>query len=59
MMVKKILTIRMRDCLKDEEADYEKVRLRDRGNNLLADNIDILVKEEGKSRLNLKQVRAT
>ena len=49
----------MRDCLKDEEADYEKVRLRDRGNNLLADNIDILVKEEGKSRLNLKQVRAT
>ena len=58
-MVKKMLTTRMRDCLKDEEADYKKVRKRDRNNVLLADNIDGLVKEEGKSNSNLKQVRET
>ena len=58
-MVKKMLTTRMRDRLKNEEADYEKVSKRDRSNNLLADNIDGLVKEEGKSNSNLKQVRET
>ena len=58
-MVKKMLTTHMRDRLKDEEADYEKVRKRDRTNALLADNIDGLVKEEGKSNSNLKQVRET
>ena len=58
-MVKKMLTTRVRDRLKDEEADYKKVRKRDRNNVLLADNIDGLVKEEGKSNSNLKQVRET
>ena len=47
-MVKKLLTTLMKDRLKDEEADYEKVRWKDRGNTLLAPNIDTLVKEEGK-----------
>ena len=58
-MVKKMLTTHMRDRLKDEEADYEKVRKRDRTNALLADNIDGLAKEEGKSNSSLKQVRET
>ena len=58
-MVKKMLMTRMRDRLKDEEADYEKVRKRDRTNALLADNIDGLAKEEGKSNSSLKQVRET
>ena len=44
MMVKKLLTTRMKDRLKDKEADYEKVRRRDRSNNLLPDNVDTLVK---------------
>ena len=57
MMVKEMLTTRMKDRLKDEEADYEKVRRRDRSNNLLADNVDTLVKEEGKLNSNLKHVR--
>ena len=56
-MVKKMLTTSMRDRLKDKEADYNKVRKRDCGNNLLADNMDGLVKEEGKLTSNLKQVR--
>ena len=56
-MVKKMLTTRTMDRLKDEEADYEKVRRRDRGNNLLAANIDTLVKEEGKLNSNLQEVR--
>ena len=56
-MVKKMLTTRMTDRLKDEEADYEKVRRRDRSNNLLADNVNNLIKEEGKLNLNLKHVR--
>ena len=33
-MVKKMLMTRMTDRLKDEEADYEKVRRRDHSNNL-------------------------
>ena len=56
-MVKKFLATRIRDRLKDEEANYDKVRKRDRGNALLADNIDGLVKEERKSTSSLKQVR--
>ena len=56
-MVKKMLTTRTMDRLKDEEADYEKVRRRDRGNNLLVANIDTLVKEEGKLNSNLQEVR--
>ena len=56
-MVKKMLTTRMRDRLKNEEADYEKVSKRDRSNNLLADNIDGLVKEEGKSNSKIKRLR--
>ena len=53
-MVKKMLTTRIRDRLKDEEADFEKVRKRDRNNALLADNINGLVEEEGKSNSNLR-----
>ena len=56
-MVKKMLSKRIRDRLKDEEANYEKDRKRDRSNNLLANNIDGLIKEEGKLNSNLKQVR--
>ena len=56
-MVKKLLTTCMKDRLKGEEADYKKVRRRDRGNTLLAANIYTLVKEEGKLNPNLKQVR--
>ena len=56
-MVKKMLSKCLRDWLKDEEANYEKDRKRDRGNNLLANNIDGLIKEEGKLNSNLKQVR--
>ena len=48
---------RIRDWLKNEEANYEKDRKRDRGNNLLANNIDGLIKEEGKLNSNLNQVR--
>mgnify|MGYP007123552722 CR=1 FL=1 len=54
-MVKKILTPRMKDRLKDREANHDKVRKRDRSNALLADNIDGLVKEEGKLTSSLKQ----
>ena len=53
-MVKKMLTTRIRDRLKDEEADFEKVRKRDRNNALLADTINGLVEEEGKSNSNLR-----
>ena len=56
-MVKKMLTTRMTDRLKDKEADYEKVRQRDRSNNLLADNVNTLIKEEGKLNSNLKHVK--
>ena len=56
-MVKKMLTTCMTNRLKDEEADHEKVRRRDHNNNLLADNVNTIVKEEGKLNLNLKQVR--
>ena len=42
-MVKKMLSKCLRDWLKDEEANYEKDRKRDRGNNLLANNIDGLI----------------
>ena len=55
-MVKKMLTTRMANRLKDEEVNRKKVRRRDRSNNLLADNIDTLIKEEGKLNLHLKQV---
>ena len=54
MMVKKMLETRMKDRLKDEEADYGKVRRRDRGNNILVANIDTLVKEERKMNSNLR-----
>ena len=55
-MIKKMLTTRMMDRLKDEEVDHKKVRRRDRSNNLLVENVDTLVKEEGKLNLHLKQV---
>ena len=56
-MIKKLLTTRMTDRLLDEETDYEKIRLREGGNKLLADIVDTIVKEEGKLNSNLKQVR--
>ena len=46
-MVKKMLTTRMTNRLKDEEANHEKVRRRDHSNNLLADNVNTLITEEG------------
>ena len=55
-MIKKLLTTRMTDRLKDEETDYEKVRNRNRGNKLLAYDVNTIVKEEGKLNSNLKQV---
>ena len=55
-MIKKLLTTQMTDRLKDEETDYEKVRNRNRGNKLLAHDVDAIVKEEGKRNSNLKQV---
>ena len=57
MMIKKLLTTGMTDRLKDEETDYEKVRSRNCGNKLLANDVDTIVKEEGKLNSNLKQVR--
>ena len=56
-MVKKLLTTLMTNRLKDEEANQEKLRRRDRSNALLAENVNSLVKEEGKLNSNLKQVR--
>ena len=56
-MIKKLLTTRMTDRLLDEDIDYEKIRLREGGNKLLADIVDTIVKEEGKLNSNLKQVR--
>ena len=56
-MVKKLLTTLMTNRLKDEEADQEKLRRRDRSNALLAENVNSLVKEEGKLNSNLKQMR--
>ena len=53
-MVKKMLTPRMKDWIKDKEADHNKVRKRDRSNALIAKNIDSLVKEEGNSTCSLK-----
>ena len=55
-MVKKLLTTLMTNRLKDKEADQEKLRRRDRSNALLAENVNSLVKEEGKLNSNLKQV---
>ena len=55
-MIKMLLTMCMTNGLKDEETDYEKVWSRNRGNKLLADNVDTIVKEEGKLNSNLKQV---
>ena len=55
-MIKKLLTTCMTDSLKDEETENEKVRWRDRGNKLIADNVDTIRKEQGKLNSNLKQV---
>ena len=44
-IVKKLVTPRMRDRLKDEESDRSKKRKRDCSNNLLASDVDKLVKE--------------
>ena len=56
MMIKKLLTTCMTDSLKDEETENEKVRWRDCGNKLIADNVDTIRKEQGKLNSNLKQV---
>ena len=46
----------MRDRLKDEESDMAKRRKRDSSNNLLATDLDKLVKEESKSTAGLSRV---
>ena len=56
-MVKKMLTTRMTNRLKDEEADHKKVRRRNHSKNLPVDNVNTLVKEEGKLNSNLKHVK--
>ena len=56
-MVKKMLAPRMRNRLKDEEEDVDKLRKRDGSNVLLAPNLDKLVKEEGKSTSGHTRVR--
>ena len=55
-MTKKLLTTRMTDRLKDEDTENEKGQNRNRGNKLLAHDVDTIVKEEGKLKSNLKQV---
>ena len=55
-MIKKLLTTQMTGRLKDEETNYEKVRCRNCGNKLLANNVDTIVKEDGKVNSNLKVV---
>ena len=55
-MIKKLLTTQMTGRLKDEETNYEKVRSRNCGNKLLANNVDTIVKEDGKVNSNLKVV---
>ena len=47
----------MTNRLKDKEADQVNLRRRDHSNNLLAENLGNLVKEEGKVNSSLKQVR--
>ena len=54
MMIKKLLTTWITDCLRDEETDYKKVR--NKGNKLLGHDVETIVKEEGKLKSNLKQV---
>ena len=46
-MVKKRLTLCMRDCLKDKEVDYEKVRKTDGTTALLADNMTASSRKKG------------
>ena len=55
-MVKKLLTSRFRDRLKDEESDHLKKRKRDSSNTLMASDVDKLVKEESKSTAGLSKV---
>ena len=51
MMIKKLL---MTHRFRVEETDYKKVR--NKGNKLLAHDVENIVKEEGKLKSNLKQV---
>ena len=54
--VEKFLTGRMKDRLKDEDADPEKRKKRDAGNCLLAPDLDKLVGEESKTNSKMSQV---
>ena len=57
-LVKKMLTPRMQGRLKDDEADHDKLKKRDKSNALMHYDLDGLVKEEGKINSNLSRVRA-
>ena len=54
--MKKFLTGRMKDRLKDEAADPEKRKKRDAGSCLLAHDLDKLVGEESKTDSAMSQV---
>ena len=54
--MKKFLTGRMKDRLKDEAADPEKRKKRDAGCCLLAHDLDRLVGEESKTDSTMSQV---
>ena len=56
-LVKKMLTPRMQGRLKDEEADHDKLKKRDKSNALMHHDLDGLVKEERKTDSNLGRVR--
>ena len=55
-LVKQMLTTGFRDRLKDEESDVLKKRKRDGSNNLMASDVDKLVKEESKFSAGLGKV---
>ena len=58
-LVKKMLTTRFRDRLKDEESDILKKRKRDSSNNLMASDVDKLMEEDSKSSAGLSKVGST
>ena len=58
-LVKQMLTTGFRDRLRDEESDVLKKRKRDGSNNLMASDVDKLVKEESKSSAGLSKVGST
>ena len=55
-LVKKMLTTRFCDRLKDEESDILKKRKRDSSNNLMTSDVDKLMEEESESSAGLSKV---